>query len=110
MSFNVYITSFFDKEFKKLCKKYPSAKDEFKALVDSLRINPHQGQSLGKDCFKIRIAISSKGRGKRGGCRVIICVKHVANSIFLLSFYDKGSTNTISDNELDKLLRIAGIQ
>ncbi len=110
MSFNVYITHFFEKEFKKLCKKYPSAKDEFKRLVESLGQNPQQGNSLGKDCYKIRVAISSKGKGKSGGCRVIFCVKLVENSIFLLSIYDKGSTTTISDKELDKLLQIAGIQ
>jgi len=36
MSFNVYITDFFDKELKKLSKKYPSVKTDYKALVDSL--------------------------------------------------------------------------
>jgi mRNA-degrading endonuclease RelE of RelBE toxin-antitoxin system len=52
MSFNVYTTDFFDKELKKLSKKYPSVKNEYKALVDSLKKEPKQGQPLGKDCYK----------------------------------------------------------
>ena len=109
MSFNVYITDFFDKELKGLSKKYPSVKVDYKALVDSLKKEPKQGQPLGKDCYKIRMAITSKGKGKSGGSRVIICVKIVAGSVFLLSIYDKGNKENISDKELDNLLRLAGL-
>jgi hypothetical protein len=109
MSFNVYTTGFFDKELKKLAKKYPSVKNDFMALVDSLKKDPIQGQPLGRDCYKIRMAISSKGRGKSGGSRMISCVKIVAESVFLLSIYDKGDKENISDKELDNLLKMAGI-
>lgn len=109
MSFNVYTTDFFDKELKKLSKKYPSVKNEYKALVDSLKKEPKQGQPLGKDCYKIRMAITSKGKGKSGSSRVISCVKIVAGSVFLLSIYDKGDKESISDKELDNLLRLAGL-
>ena len=85
MSFNVYTTGFFDKELKRLAKKYPSVKNDFKALVDSLKTEPKQGQPLGKDCYKVRMAITSKEKGKSGGSRVISCVKIVAGSVFLLS-------------------------
>ena len=109
MSFNIYTTGFFDKELKKLAKKYPSVKNDFKAVVDSLKKDPKQGQPLGKDCYKIRMAISSKEKGKSGGSRVISCVKIVAGSVFLLSIYDKGEKESISDKELDYLLKMAGI-
>jgi len=109
MSFNVYTTDFFDKELKKLSRKYPSLKNDFRALVDSLKDEPIQGQSLGKDCYKIRMAITSKGKGKSGGSRVITCVKIVAGSVFLLSIYDKTDKENISDAELEKLLKAAGI-
>ncbi len=75
MNFNVYTTDFFEKELKKLAKKYPSIKKDFKILVDSLKQGPFQGKALGKDCFKIRMAISSKGKGKSGGSRVITVLK-----------------------------------
>lgn len=109
MSFNVYTTDFFDKELKKLSKKYPSVKNDYKALVDSLKEEPKQGQPLGRDCYKIRMAITSKGKGKSGGSRVISCVKIVAGSVFLLSIYDKSDKENISDKELDNLLRLAGL-
>jgi len=109
MSFNVYTTDFFDKELKKLARKYPSVKNEYKVLVYSLKEEPKQGQPLGKDCFKIRMAITSKGKGKSSGSRVISCVKIVAGSVFLLSIYDKGNKESISDKELDDLLRLAGL-
>jgi mRNA-degrading endonuclease RelE of RelBE toxin-antitoxin system len=109
MNFNVYTTDFFEKELKKLAKKYPSLKNDYKSLVNSLKENPKQGQPLGKDCYKIRMSISSKGKGKSGGSRVISCVKILANSVFLLSIYDKSQKENLSDNELDHLLKLAGI-
>jgi mRNA-degrading endonuclease RelE of RelBE toxin-antitoxin system len=109
MSFNIYTTDFFDKELKKLSKKYPSVKNNYKALVDSLKEKPKQGQALGKDCYKIRMAITSKGKGKSGGSLIIYYVKIVAGSVFLLSIFDKGDKESISDNELDKLLKMAGL-
>jgi hypothetical protein len=77
--------------------------------VDSLKVDCKQGQPLGKDCFKIRMAITSKGQGKSGGSRVVTCVKIVAGSVYLLSIYDKGDKESISDKELDDLLRLAGL-
>ena len=38
----------FDKEFKRLCKKYSSLKADLSALGKSLSENPDQGTSLGK--------------------------------------------------------------
>jgi hypothetical protein len=55
------------------------------------------------------MAIASKGKGKSGGSRVITCVKIVAGSVFLLSIYDKSDKESITDNELDNLLRLAGL-
>ncbi len=109
MNFNVYTTDFFDKELKKLAKKHPSLKSDFKTLIDSLKKEPRQGQPLGKDCYKIRMTISSKAQGKRGGGRVISCVKIVANTVYLLSIYDKSTKETVEDKELDKLLKLAGL-
>lgn len=109
MSFDIYSTDFFDKELKRLSKKYPSVKNDFKKLIDSLKENPKQGQPLGKDCYKIRMAIASKHKGKSGGSRVISCVKITADSVFLLSIFDKGDKESVSDDELDSLLKLAGL-
>ncbi|MBR9833206.1 type II toxin-antitoxin system RelE/ParE family toxin [bacterium] len=109
MSYNIYTTDFFTKELKKLSKKYPSLKNDFKKFVIELKEEPIQGQALGKDCFKVRMAISSKGKGKSGGSRIIICVKNENDSIFLLSIFDKSDKATISDRKLDQLLKIVGL-
>lgn len=109
MSYNVFTTDSFDKELKRLAKKYPSIKLDFKELKESLEESPKQGDPLGKDCYKLRMAIASKGKGKSGGSRVITCVKIVAGSVFLLSIYDKSDKESIADSELDNLLKLAGL-
>ena len=107
--FSIVVTSNFKKEVKRLIKKYPSIKSDLLLLIELLESNPQKGVSLGKDCFKIRMAISSKGKGKRGGSRVITCVKVVASTVFLLSIFDKSAKEGFSDKELNELLRVAGL-
>lgn len=58
-----------------------------------------------ENCFKIRLAIISKGAGKRGGARVIINVVVVNRTVFLLAIYDKSERTTITDTEIKKLIR-----
>jgi len=63
---SVVITSEnFEKEVRRLVKKYRSLAQEVAILIDSLTGNPTQGTSIGKDCYKIRLTIKSKGKGKR---------------------------------------------
>jgi len=58
-------TPHFDKEAKALLKKYPSLPDDLELLFESLQKNPLQGTPLGNDCYKIRLAIKSKGNGNQ---------------------------------------------
>ncbi len=109
MSYKIYITHPFEKELKKLSKKYPSLKSDFRQLVTSLKQKPKQGTPLGKDCYKIRLAITSKRKGKSGGSRVISCVKITVNSVYLLALYDKSDKESLNDKELDLLLKKAGL-
>ncbi|MBP7478425.1 MAG: addiction module toxin RelE, partial [Chitinophagales bacterium] len=71
MSYNIIAVPTFKKELKKLAKKYDSLKTDLAALFESLEVNPEQGISLGNNCYKIRLAISSKNKGKSGGARLI---------------------------------------
>jgi len=75
-------------------------------LLDNLTIKPDQGISIGKNCFKIRLAISSKGKGKSGGARVITNIVVTENTVFLLAIYDKADKETLSDKELIELLKM----
>lgn len=105
MSFNVLTTSDFKKDSKRLVKKYKSLKNEILDLILSLEENPAQGIPLGSDCYKIRLAIKSKGKGKSGGASVVAYVKVMNNNVFLLTIYDKSEQDNISDKELKELLK-----
>jgi mRNA-degrading endonuclease RelE of RelBE toxin-antitoxin system len=105
MSYNVQSIAVFEKQTKRLLKKYPSLKVELLQLVQSLKQNPEQGTSIGKSCFKIRIAIASKGKGKRGGARVITNFVITDDTVYLLSIYDKSEKDNLSDKELEELLK-----
>jgi mRNA-degrading endonuclease RelE of RelBE toxin-antitoxin system len=104
MSFNVKTLTSFEKQATKLSKKYHSLKSELLELVKSLKENPIQGDTIGKNCYKIRFAIESKGRGKSGGARIITNI-HISNKIvYLLSIYDKSDKDNLTDKELTELL------
>ena len=105
MSYEIIAIPNFKREIKKLAKKYPSLKNDFALLLESLQVEPAQGIPLGNNCYKIRMAITSKGKGKSGGSRVITYLKISHSTIYLLSIYDKSDQETISDNELKDLLK-----
>lgn len=60
---NIVIANSFQRAFKPLLKKYPSLKGEIGRLIEDLSENPEMGVCIGKNCYKIRLAIKSKGRG-----------------------------------------------
>ncbi len=105
MNYKINTIANFRKEAKKLIKKYPSLKSEIKVLGAQLTENPRLGTPLGNNCYKIRLAIASKGKGKSGGARVITHFYVTDNSVFLLSIYDKSEKDSITDQELLKLLK-----
>ena len=107
MSYKVLTIAPFDKQFKRLSKKYPSLKQELIGLVTILKIEGTVGFALGNDCYKIRLAIASKGKGKSGGGRVITYVAITDKEIYLLSIYDKSEQQDISDKELLRLIELA---
>ncbi|MBR08308.1 MAG: hypothetical protein CMP48_11620 [Rickettsiales bacterium] len=104
MSFEILTIPPFERQLKKLAKKYPSIKQDFATLLISLQENPEQGTLLGKGCYKVRMAISSKGKGKSGGSRMITHLVIEDQIIYLLSIYDKSEKASISDAELKELL------
>ena len=105
MSYNVLAISPFDRQLKRLAKKYPSLKKEYAALLESLAEQPEQGISLGNHCYKIRIAIASKSKGKSGGARVVTHVVIMDNTVFLIAIYDKAEKENLTDKELNDLLK-----
>ncbi len=105
MNYNIEVTAYFSKQLKRLVKKFPSLKKEFSDLIVLLKENPEMGTNLGNNCYKIRLAIASKQKGKSGGARIITHIQVIETKIYLLSIYDKSEQSDISDKELDIWLK-----
>ena len=104
MSYSILTVPPFEKQLKKLYKKYPSIKGDLKKLAEELIENPTKGTSLGNNCYKIRIAIASKGKGRSGGARIITHIHVQGTAIYLLYIYDKSDKANITDKEIKELL------
>jgi mRNA-degrading endonuclease RelE of RelBE toxin-antitoxin system len=105
MSYKIIATEKFRKELKKLNGKFLSLKAEYASLLTHLERDPLQGTPLGKGCYKIRLSIASKRKGKSGGARVITYVYVARETVYLLSIFDKSGKENISDKELTELLK-----
>jgi mRNA-degrading endonuclease RelE of RelBE toxin-antitoxin system len=105
MSYNVLTIPPFDKQLKRLAKKYHSLKSDYARLLKELEQNPALGTPLGNNCYKIRLAIDSKGKGKSGGARVITNFILSEKNVYLLSIYDKSEKDNLTDKELKELLK-----
>lgn len=104
MSFSVVTIPPFDRQLKRLAKKYPSIKNDIAMLGLELAEFPISGKEISPGCYKIRMAINSKGKGKSGGARIITHVHISQTTVYLLTIYDKSEKTDISDNELRELL------
>ena len=106
MSYKLIVTPNFEKDLKPLLKKHKSLKSDLLRLIESLVNDPIQGIPLGKYCYKIRLAISSKGKGKSGGARVITHVVFQDDTVYFLSIYDKSDRESLTDKEILELVKL----
>ncbi|HNW52361.1 MAG TPA: type II toxin-antitoxin system RelE/ParE family toxin [Prolixibacteraceae bacterium] len=106
MSFNVKTLSVFERQAKRLVKKFPSLKKELQTLISELKEEPEKGTPIGHNCYKIRLAIASKGKGKSGGARVVTHVVFKEGTVYLLSIYDKSDIENLADNEVLELVKM----
>lgn len=99
MTGKIFTTHIFDKYFK----KYKSLKKDLEKLENDLIENPRLGTHLGDNLYKIRLAVKSKNKGKRGGFRVVTYLiekKENYIEIYLLILYDKSDIENITKDEL----------
>jgi hypothetical protein len=59
MKYSVKSIEVFERQAKRLIKKYASLKNELIELAQKLAEYPQSGTPLGNNCFKIRISIAS---------------------------------------------------
>jgi mRNA-degrading endonuclease RelE of RelBE toxin-antitoxin system len=108
MNYNLKAIPSFERDVKILSKKYQSFKSDLIKLRDLLANDPKSGIPLGNSCYKIRIPIASKNKGKSGGARVIthvVSVNELEGVIYLLAVYDKSEQENISDKQIFILLK-----
>lgn len=110
MSYKIVPTHTFDRELKRLAKKHRSIKANVYELGEQLEENPTMGDEVIENCYKIRMAITSKNKGNSGGARVITYIYIDQETVFLLSIYDKGEQEDISNNELKELIESLGLE
>ncbi|MBB3837392.1 mRNA-degrading endonuclease RelE of RelBE toxin-antitoxin system [Runella defluvii] len=103
----ITFTPEFRREYKQLSKKYRSLDADMQGLIAKLQENPTLGTSLGNNAYKIRLAITSKNKGKSGGARVITYYISDDTELYLLSIYDKSEQEKISDNDIKILIHKA---
>lgn len=101
----------FERKAKYLDKKYKSFRADFAALLTEVEENPFQGVSLGGGVYKIRMRISSKGKGKSGGARVLTYTVSRTEEdtiiVKLLTIFDKNEMENVSNSYIEQLLILA---
>jgi len=105
VNYKILNTPEFKKEIKRLSAKYPSLHSDFSIFLNELLENPFQGKALGNNCYKVRLSIASKRRGKSGGARVITFVHVIKEIIILISIYDKSEITNITEKEIKERLK-----
>lgn len=104
MSYRIIPTHRFEKEIKRLIRKFPSLKNEFSDLINAIQLNPEFGTFIGNHCYKIRLAIRSKGKGKSGGARVITYLYLDSKTVYLLTIYDKSEKEDLHLSDIKEMV------
>ena len=109
MSCKIYTFPSFEREAKRLNKRYKSFKSDLKKLMNELSSSPSLGADLGGGLRKVRMAIKSKGTGKSGGARIITVVLADIEDGLGLLYIDKSERSTLKGKELSDLLKKNGL-
>ena len=105
MNYSIVFDDTFEKEVKRLSKRYSSLKEDLITLQEEINANPQLGIDLGGNLRKIR--------GKSGGARVItftVVVSIDETEINLLYIYDKSERDSITPKEIEELLHKNGLK
>ncbi len=95
MSNKIIVRPTFQKQAKRLAKRYKSFPNDLQKLVDRLKENAALGTSLGGSVYKIRLAISSKTKAKTAA-RVLFPTFIKYRKLFICSQFTTKPTPKIS--------------
>ena len=104
MNFKIDTIPRFEKDVKKLKKKFPKIKDDLAKFINELSLNPELGIKLGENIFKIRIPNASIPTGKSGGFRIITYYK-TNNTLYLVTTYSKTEQDNILTDKLRQIVK-----
>jgi mRNA-degrading endonuclease RelE of RelBE toxin-antitoxin system len=88
--------------FTKLLSKYLTD-DEYRVLQWHLLLNPEAGDLVRGSGGVRKVRWAQKGKGKRGGIRIIYFWKKSNNEIWLLTLYSKNEKATIPSHILKEI-------
>ena len=80
--------------------------EERAALVDFVAANPEAGRVIPETGGLRKLRWAAKGKGKRGGARIIYYFHNECMPIFLLSTYTKGEKADLSTAERNALKKL----
>lgn len=111
MEITLNTTRHFRQRLKQLAKKHKSLQEDLKEFTVWLKVHHQEGVDLGEGIWKYRLAITSKGRGKSGGARVITLNVFKDNdcTMTLIEIYDKAERSSIGRHEILRLLIDSGL-
>jgi len=98
----------FNKNLKRLARKYPKVLSVVEALVEELKNDARPGDQIpnvGYEVYKVRLENLSANRGKSGGFRVIYYLQ-LADSVILLTIYSKTEQSDISPDQIRRVIDI----
>ena len=104
MNYKIDIIPRFEKDVKKLKKKFPKLKNDLTSFINELSSNPELGINLGENIFKIKIPNSSIPTGKSGGFRIITYFKK-DDILYLVTMYSKTEQDSILTEKLKRIVK-----
>lgn len=106
MTVQVEFSAVFEKELKRLHRKYPSVVDEVATLVEQLEQGVLPGDEIpnvGYAVYKVRLPNPSARKGKSGGFRVLYYVRR-SDFIGLITIYSKSEQTDILPDKIRWLI------
>ena len=95
--------SLFNTQYKKLAKKNKLISSDLKKFADNFEILHTNATQIKSNLYKIRLANSSKNKGKSAGYRLYYYLK-IGDTVYLLTIYDKSEIEMINENILNKFI------
>jgi mRNA-degrading endonuclease RelE of RelBE toxin-antitoxin system len=96
MTYRFVFTAWFDRNLRSLRKHNPGLRGDFESFLQTF--DPEAHPIIPRTGGARKARMSAKGRGKRGGYRVVYYLVY-ENTVWLLTIYDKVQKENLSPEE-----------